>query len=360
MKKYILPALFAFSLVFSLAFAPKVEAAGLTSTQISAIIGLLQSFGADQSVITNVQNALGGGPSSGVISAVDTVTEYTKTDYNIGAGNNLSPWAIGYLGNYIWVASGTSLIKVDSSTGAVAARYSGFGYIGAIAVDPSTSSLWIGDLAANTVTRVDGQTGARGASYTLPTGSCSQYLAFDTFTNSVWATCNTTGGPIVRVNVATGVTTSFNSGVAGSGNVTFDSSTQSVWVPSTSPATLFKVNPETGTKISFLMSSAPDAIVFDSGTNSIWVATAEGNIVKRNSSTGDVIGTYPIGVRPETLAYDRSSSSIWATSLSGSSVTKISAATGAKIGTYTVTNASAAVAGPAGSPNRNLQCASVL
>lgn len=42
--------------------AGMAQASSLTSTQISAIIGLLQSFGADQSVIANVQTALGAGP----------------------------------------------------------------------------------------------------------------------------------------------------------------------------------------------------------------------------------------------------------------------------------------------------------
>jgi hypothetical protein len=40
------------------------HAAGLNSQQISSIIGLLQSFGADQSVINSVQVALGGTPST--------------------------------------------------------------------------------------------------------------------------------------------------------------------------------------------------------------------------------------------------------------------------------------------------------
>lgn len=40
-----------------------VQAAGLTSTQISAIVSLLQSFGADSSTIANVETSLGGSPS---------------------------------------------------------------------------------------------------------------------------------------------------------------------------------------------------------------------------------------------------------------------------------------------------------
>lgn len=57
---------FAFTtLGLTLVFSPVITtAAALTSAQISAIMGLLQSFGADQGVITNVSSALNGGSSS--------------------------------------------------------------------------------------------------------------------------------------------------------------------------------------------------------------------------------------------------------------------------------------------------------
>lgn len=65
MKKYILSAFLALGIFLSPAFVSPVEAAALTNTQINAIIGLLQAFGADQSVITNVQIALSGGTPTG-------------------------------------------------------------------------------------------------------------------------------------------------------------------------------------------------------------------------------------------------------------------------------------------------------
>lgn len=58
---------FATILLFGVgALSPQVaQAASLTSAQINAIIGLLQSFGADQSTINNVQAALGGTTGGG-------------------------------------------------------------------------------------------------------------------------------------------------------------------------------------------------------------------------------------------------------------------------------------------------------
>src|ERR1035437_1203514 len=64
MKKYILGAVLFLGLLVSPAFVPQAEAAALSATQISAIIGLLQAFGADQSVIANVQAALSGGSTT--------------------------------------------------------------------------------------------------------------------------------------------------------------------------------------------------------------------------------------------------------------------------------------------------------
>src|ERR1035437_6480989 len=63
MKKYILGAILSLGLLVSPAFS---QAAGLTNTQVQAILSLLSSFGADQSVINNVQTSLtGGAPTTG-------------------------------------------------------------------------------------------------------------------------------------------------------------------------------------------------------------------------------------------------------------------------------------------------------
>lgn len=61
MKKYILGTVLSLGILISPAVVSHAEAAGLTSSQVSAIVSLLQSFGADQSVISNVQTTLSGG-----------------------------------------------------------------------------------------------------------------------------------------------------------------------------------------------------------------------------------------------------------------------------------------------------------
>ena len=52
------------AVLFGFATAPAAQAASLSSTQVEAILSLLQSFGADQSVINNVSVALGGSPAT--------------------------------------------------------------------------------------------------------------------------------------------------------------------------------------------------------------------------------------------------------------------------------------------------------
>ncbi len=64
MKKILLAVFISTSLVISAtSFVPMAQAA-LTNSQISAILGLLSSFGADSSVIANVQASLTGGTTT--------------------------------------------------------------------------------------------------------------------------------------------------------------------------------------------------------------------------------------------------------------------------------------------------------
>ena len=65
----------------------QAHAASLTSQQISAIIGLLQSFGADQSVINNVSIALGG--SSSALSC-STFADLTYGNFDTNPGGRVS------------------------------------------------------------------------------------------------------------------------------------------------------------------------------------------------------------------------------------------------------------------------------
>src|SRR3989338_11332112 len=89
MNKYLLTGagiLFGLSLTFSVV-AP-AQAAALTSAQIQAIVGLLQSFGADQSVINNVSVALGG--SSSDPRSCGTFADLKHGDFDDDFGGRVS------------------------------------------------------------------------------------------------------------------------------------------------------------------------------------------------------------------------------------------------------------------------------
>ncbi|MFH0803590.1 MAG: peptidoglycan-binding protein [Candidatus Tagabacteria bacterium] len=68
-KKFTFLAVFLAILVAMPNFVPMARAASLTQSQINAIVSLLQSFGADQTTIGNVQTALGGAPTSPATTA---------------------------------------------------------------------------------------------------------------------------------------------------------------------------------------------------------------------------------------------------------------------------------------------------
>src|SRR3989344_5830275 len=80
---------FAFFVLFAAAMPAPAHAAALTESQISAILSLLSSFGADQATINNVNIALGGNstpttPSPTGSPAISIVTPVGGTNFKIG------------------------------------------------------------------------------------------------------------------------------------------------------------------------------------------------------------------------------------------------------------------------------------
>ena len=79
----------------------------------------------------------------------------------------------------------------------------------------------------------------------------------------------------------------------------------------------------------------PLALAFD-GTN-IWVANSQSTTVTElSASTGAVLGTYTVGTQPFGVAFD--GANIWVTSGGNGTVTELSASTGAVVGTYPAGN----------------------
>jgi hypothetical protein len=116
MNKYIGTSLVALGLLFSVGFlAPApAQASSLTSTQVSAILSLLQSFGADQGTISNVSAALGGSAPAN--------TSCLNLSNNLTLGSSGSD--VTSLQNY--------LIQKGDLTGTSATGYYGYLTVGAV------------------------------------------------------------------------------------------------------------------------------------------------------------------------------------------------------------------------------------
>src|SRR3989344_1656337 len=136
-KKFVARAV-GLALVLSMGFGiGTASAASLTTEQVSAIISLLQSFGADQSTISNVQATLTGGTPTGGGSTPSGACSFTR-DLSMGvrgddvtclqvylnAGGHLSVSATGYFGSLTKAA----VMKWQSANGVSPAS----GYFGSI------------------------------------------------------------------------------------------------------------------------------------------------------------------------------------------------------------------------------------
>jgi hypothetical protein len=86
MKKYLILGAVLTVLLPGVAFA---QTTGLTSSQINAIVGLLQAFGADQSVINNVDIALGDTPTETTVAPQAPTTFTTPNGAVIDANGNV-------------------------------------------------------------------------------------------------------------------------------------------------------------------------------------------------------------------------------------------------------------------------------
>jgi hypothetical protein len=163
---------------------PTVNAAALTSSQVSAIVSLLQSFGADSATIANVQASLTGSPvvaTSGASASSSSVPAslLSSSDLTVGStgaavkdlqkflnanGFAVAASGVGSLGNestYFGNATKAALAKWQAAMGITPAS----GYFGA----KSRAKLSSMGVAASTGTTTT--TTSTGTTVTVPSGS---------------------------------------------------------------------------------------------------------------------------------------------------------------------------------------------
>jgi hypothetical protein len=96
MKKHFIAGALVLSLSF-FAFAPATYAAGLTSTQIQAILSLLTSFGASSATIANVSAALNG--QTNTPAYPESTLSYNPVPQSVTSSAALSPFEIALQNN---------------------------------------------------------------------------------------------------------------------------------------------------------------------------------------------------------------------------------------------------------------------
>jgi peptidoglycan hydrolase-like protein with peptidoglycan-binding domain len=78
MNKYVTTGVVALGLFFSISLATPVQAAGLTETQITAVVNLVASFGADAATVKNVEASLRGQSTAATDSTLNPGHEGTN------------------------------------------------------------------------------------------------------------------------------------------------------------------------------------------------------------------------------------------------------------------------------------------
>ncbi len=290
------------------------------STSLTIPVGTLVSF------------AGAGSPFTGSPSVVG----------NYSAGS--APYGIAFdpSTGSIWVTTNdmSSLnksTKLSVTTGGITGTNVG-NFHANIAFDPTTNSMWAADPYQDTVTKFSAATGAVIGTYS--TGLWPWGVAFDAFTNSIWVT-NTNSGNITKLRTSDGFSlgTYGYSAVGQPYGVAFDSSTNSMWM--TIPvlfSAVVKFNAANGAEVGTYSGGSPSSpfyIAFDPSTNSIWVTNGNyNNVAKLSAATGAILGTYTVGTQPLGVTFDPSTNSIWVANNASDSVTQLSAANGTVLGTY--------------------------
>ncbi len=104
-----------------LSLAPIAHAASLTSTQISSILALLSSFGANSATIANVQAALNGQPTTGTGGTVTSSCSFTKDLTLKSSGSDVTCLQQALIaGGYSITAGATGYFGAQTQTAVIA------------------------------------------------------------------------------------------------------------------------------------------------------------------------------------------------------------------------------------------------
>ncbi|MFA6939167.1 MAG: peptidoglycan-binding domain-containing protein [Candidatus Paceibacterota bacterium] len=246
----------AMTMVLSLVVGSVAQAAALTSAQVSAIVSLLQSFGADAATVSNVTASLNGQPTTSVPSTPVVTSGYNfAKDLTVGSRGadvtalqnvvGVSP-ATGYFG----AITKAAVIQYQVSKGITPA----VGYVGAktrailnsssVVVNPGTGtvvptgtdlkvSLAATSPASSAV--VGGQAAANFAEYTFTNTSATAAVVTNVTLAKIGVAADTSFKNVYLYNGATRLT---DAASISSGKISFNASTGLFTVPAGTSMTI--------------------------------------------------------------------------------------------------------------------------
>jgi YVTN family beta-propeller protein len=242
---------------------------------------------------------------------------------------------------------------IDSGTNTVTATINVGTSPGAIAVDPTTDSIYVANgldasptAADGTVSVIDG--GTNTVTTTITVGKAPDGIAVDPTTNTIYVAdslgiVSDLSGAISVVNGATDevsatITDEFIVQPAGVG---VDASTDTVYIAGSGADSVVPIDGAgntVGTQAN--LTSEPNGIAVDSSTDTVYATENDGDLAIIDGSTSSVTATVGVGTSPAGVAVDPTTDTLYVANEGSSSISVIDGSTDA------VTNAVAVPSGP--------------
>ena len=316
--------------------------AGVSSPNEIAFDSSTNSIWVSNRVNNNPLSKISVTSGSASLSGISLASVMAGAQSLVFDGSTNSIWAANDYSGYVYKLNPLTGGLLATSNDSATAR-------GGIAFDSSTNSVWVTNRAANTVSKLK-TSDATIVGSAIAVGATPKGIAFDNFSNSVWV-ANTGSSSITKIKALDGTITSTTASVPAY-NVAYDSSSNAIWVTSntSSPGKVTKLRVSDGVVLNptnniatpgsyVTVGNNPQGITFDSSTNSIWVANnGDGTVSQINVATGTVVGTYTVGTAPVGVAFDSSTNSIWVTNSTSNNLTRIIAANPTSALSYYKTN----------------------
>ena len=322
-------------------------------TVISSVTGFAADFAYNRYIPPTVTTTLatGSDPAAATIAPEAVTTDVNQFTLQTSSGTE----TVTSVTVNLSTGSGVDSLYITDNTntvlGSIIAPLSGGSNVVAVSgmsagTSATTFKVRVTPLPHSLMPAVTGAAYAITAPVTAWAGNATTHAGSDTNTNALTidnaspsgatSASGTAGDAKVTLNWTTSASTDFSRSVM----LRWTASTPSAAVPEEGTDYANGNTVGSGSKIDYNTGASPIGVAFDSSTNSVWVVNSGGNTVtKLTAATGALVGTYTVGNAPRDVAFDSSTNSVWVTNTgggSGNTVTKLTAATGALVGTYTV------------------------